>query len=483
MGLIDKPAFVSDPNLNQHDTQAIDDSMADNVYDRRMKPEFSIDELRQVERWLDDEDLAAIEGFASPLHASELAALLEKTDPDHRWRLVDAFKGKIDAEVFSFLHDDVQSELIRQLSPKDAAAIVDNLESDDALELVEDLEDKERAAILSYLSGRTRLLLEEGMSFPEESAGRLIQREVAAFPQFWTVGKTIDYLRAAPESVPEDFHTIFVVDPLHHCSGVIDVSQLLRTKRSMRLIDLAKTEFQSISVDIDQEEVAHRFSRYGLINAPVIGTDGRLLGVITIDDVMNVVSEEAEEDILALGGVSSRDIYRAVIDTAKSRFSWLFVNLITAILASLAISMFDATLDQIVALAVLMPIVASMGGNAGTQTLTVAVRALATKELSAANAWRIITKETTVGAINGILFAILMGAVAWFWFKQPLIAVVIALAMIVNLFVAGLFGALIPVALDKLKMDPALASTVFLTTITDIVGFVVFLGLATLLIL
>ncbi len=441
--------------------------------------DFSPERVRQIERWLDEGDTAHLEPIIDELHAADIADLLEQTDPDHRWKLVAQFGDRMDAEVFSHLQDTVQSQILEKLDDSEVAAIVDALDSDDAIDLLENFDSERFAGVLGQLSGRVRALVEQGLTFPEDSAGRLIQREVVAFPQFWTVGKTIDYLRADPPGLPDEFHSIFVVDPMHRVTGVVLVSTLLRSRRSVKLSEIADADFDPVSPSMDQEDVAFLFHQYGLVEAPVVNEDGRLLGVITIDDVVDVISEEHGEDILALGGVGADDTFRAVLDTTKARFAWLFVNLITAIVASLVIGLFDATLEQAVALAILMPIVASMGGNAGTQTLTVAVRGLATKQLSKANSWRTLGKETAVGALNGVAFSIITGLVAAVWFS-PDIGFVIALAMIINLITAGVFGAAIPILLDRLGVDPSLASTVFLTTVTDVVGFLAFLGLATL---
>jgi magnesium transporter len=323
-----------------------------------------------------------------------------------------------------------------------------------------------------------RAAVEEGLTFEEETAGRIMQREVVAIPQFWTVGKTLDYLRALQSNLPEEFYDIFVVDPMYHVVGEVPLSAILRAARTDKLHELARDTIHTIAADTDQEDVAMRFRRDNLTSAPVVDDDGRLLGVVTVDDVVNVIDREAEEDVLKLAGLSRTDLYRAAFGTARSRFSWLFINLLTAILASAVISMFEASIDQIVALAVLMPIVASMGGNAGTQALTVAVRSLATNELSAVNAWRIIGKETLVGLLNGIAFAAITGVITWAWFADPLLGGVIAGAMIFNLIAAGLAGVGIPVLLNRIGIDPAVASTVFVTTITDVLGFFLFLGLA-----
>ena len=309
-----------------------------------------------------------------------------------------------------------------------------------------------------------------------------MQREIVTVPSHWTVGETIDYMRDAAEGeddiLPTSFYDIFVVDPTHKPVGAIHLSHLLRSKRPVRVSELMQTELKLIPVTMDQEDVAFLFRQRDLVSAPVVDEANRLVGAITIDDVVDVIHEEHEEDMLAMAGVGEVDLYDAAMDTTKARFRWLLVNLFTAILASLVIGLFETTLQQIVALAILMPIVASMGGNAGTQTLTVAVRALATRELTSTNAYRVIGKELLVGVINGVIFAVITGVIAWLWFQSPEIGVIIGLAMIVNMVVAGLAGASIPLLLDKAGIDPAIASSVFLTTITDVVGFFAFLGLA-----
>jgi magnesium transporter len=340
-----------------------------------------------------------------------------------------------------------------------------------------------RLTFIQKLSAKNRVTVEEGLTFGEDSAGRLMQREFVAIPQFWTVGKTIDYLRAMGEDLPQDFFDLFIIDPSYHILGTVPLNKLVRSVRSEKIdVLIGEQDLHIIPATMDQEDVARIFRREALVSAPVTDETNRLIGVITVDDIVDVITEEAEEDILRLAGVGNNatDIYHDVLNTTKSRFSWLSVNLLTAILASMIIGMFDATIEQIVALAVLMPIVASMGGNAGTQTLTIAVRALATKELSRTNMARMIGKETLVGLINGLAFAVIAAFITLFWFEQPVLAVIIAIAMIINLITAGLFGIGIPVLLNSIGIDPALASSVFLTTITDIVGFFAFLGLAAL---
>jgi magnesium transporter len=367
------------------------------------------------------------------------------------------------------------------------AQAVSELDSDDAFLVVEDLEEEDQRKLLAAMDSEDRSLIEEGLAYPEYSAGRLMQREVVTVPRDWTVGATIDYMRRSADAeiasdddaqLPEVFYDIFVVDADGKPLGAVLLSRLLRTRRPVPVGDIMGTDLQVIPVDMDQEDVAHLFSQRDLVTAPVVSADGVLVGAITVDDVVDVIHEEHEEDIMRLGGVQEDDLYDAVIDTTKARLSWLVVNLGTAVLASLVIGLFEATLEKIVALAVLMPIVASMGGNAGTQTLTVAVRALATRELTSTNAMRVVAKELMVGVANGVVFAVLTGAVAWFWFSSPEIGVIIGVAMVVNMIVAALAGTGIPIALNRFGVDPAVASSVFLTTVTDIVGFFVFLALA-----
>jgi len=413
----------------------------------------------------------------SPADGAELIAKVSEEDRD---LLLKEHAHAFPPVFFSHLDKDLRKVALSNMDAENVAAILSELESDDALSLIVNLEPEFQNEIILKLSSKIRLTLQEGLSFPEESAGRLMQREFVAIPQFWTVGKTIDYLRAAAATLPEDFFDIFVISPTYHVVGEIPLSRILRSERSKKVEDLKLEALHAISALTDQEDVARLFKREDLISAPVVDAEDRLIGVITVDDVVDVLDDEAQEDLLKLAGVEKGDLYRAVMSTTGSRFKWLFVNLLTAIMASVVISLFDATLEQMVAVAILMPIVASMGGNAGTQALTVAVRALATRELSGANALRVIWKETIVGILNGGAFAVIMGVIAALWFANIQLGGVIAIAMIVNLIVAGLFGAGIPIVINRLGGDPAVSSTVFLTTLTDVIGFLVFLGLAAL---
>jgi magnesium transporter len=359
------------------------------------------------------------------------------------------------------------------------ATAVGALETDDAIEVVADMDEIEREALLARLPEADSVLIRRGLEYSEDSAGRLMQRDLMAIPAFWTVGDAIDFMRSSPD-VPDDFYDIFIVDPRHRPLGALPLSRLLKSRRAVHVQDIMTTELTPVPVDMDQEAIANVFRRQDLVSAPVVDGRGRLIGVVTIDDIVDVIDKEHEEDVMRLGGLTGDDLYRAAFQTTRSRFPWLLTNLFTAAMASLVISQFDVTIEKIVALAVLMPIVASMGGNAGTQTLTVVVRALATRELSRGNALRLIGKEVIVGAVNGAAFAVLAGLMAYLWFGDGLLGMVIAMAMIINMVSAGLFGAAIPVVLERMKIDPAIASTVLLTTVTDVVGFLAFLGLAAL---
>ncbi len=439
--------------------------------------------IREVRVLLEEDALDAVRALCSDMAPTDMAELLTKIDPDKRQQLVDILGDVIDPEAFSYIDQDIRYDLFETMPAPRIAAIVNGLESDDAISLINDLDEDRQREILRHLSRKVRAAIEEGLTFDEDSAGRLMQREFVAVPQFWTVGKTVDYLRAAADNLPPSFYDLFIVDHGHRFVGSITLSRVLCAQRNVRVESLTGEDHVTIPVDMDREQVAHLFRRKDLLSAPVVDEDDKLIGMITVDDIVDVIDEEAEEDIMKLGGVSDSDIYRPTWATARSRSTWLAVNLITAFIAASVISQFEQVIGKIVALAVLMPIVAGMGGNAGTQTMTVVIRALATKELSKSNTWRMVGKEFAVGSINGTVFALLVGSVVWWWFGAAELAGVIAAAMVINLTVAGLAGILIPVALDRIGIDPAPSAGVFLTTVTDVTGFLAFLGLATLMLL
>lgn len=437
---------------------------------------------RSVAQALDDGNEDAVKSLIEPLHYAEIANLLEQLRPNTRRRLVEHQRSSFDPEILPELDENVRNDVAEILGTNTLAAATAMLETDDALDLLSSLEDSKRESVLEAIPVPLRAVLTEGLSFPEDSAGRLMQRGFVAVPSFWSVGETIDFLRDSVD-LPNEFYDVFIVDPGHRPVGTVTLSRILRSKRPTQMNEIMQPEILSVPVTMDQEEVAYIFAQHDLVSAPVIDDGGRLIGVIMVDDVVDVIHEEAEEDFMRLGGVREDDLYAAVLDTGRSRFSWLFVNLGTALLASIVIGFFQGTIEQIVMLAVLMPIAASMGGNAGTQTLTVVVRAIAMKEITGANAYRVLSKEVLVGIFNGVLFAVIIGAAAWLWTGELPIGLVMAAAIIVTMIVAGLAGTAIPLGLSRTGVDPAIASGVFLTTITDVVAFCAFLGLASLFLL
>ena len=436
------------------------------------------DVIRDAIIALDSDDGTAIHEIVEPLHPAEIADLIEMLRGAMRTQLVELLRPKFDPEILAELDETVRDEVAEQLGTETIAKAIAALDSDDALNLISTLEETKQRRVLHAISFALRSMLEEGLAFPEESAGRLMQREFVAVPAFWSVGEVIDFLRES-DDLPDDFYDVFVVDPRHRLIGYVALNRVLRSKRPVKVRDIMIDEFVSVPVKMDQEEVAYVFAQQNLVSAPVVDDSERLIGVITIDDIVDVIHQEAEEDIMRLGGVQEDDLYAAVLDTGKARFSWLFVNLITAVLASVVIGLFQGTLEQVVMLAVLMPIAASMGGNAGTQTLTVAVRAIAMKELTTANAVRVMSKEVLVGTFNGLLFALIIGVIAYIWSGSVGIGGVVAAAMVITMIIAGLAGAAIPLGLSRTRFDPAIASGVFLTTVTDVVAFLAFLGLGT----
>jgi len=418
-----------------------------------------------------------------PLHPADIADLLEQVDSGHRREILLLGARYFDGEVLSELDEGLREEVISFLPPEVLSEAVRELESDDVVDLLEDLDKPQQDAILEALEDTDRVAVERALTYPEYSAGRLMQREVVIAPEHWSVGETIDHLRAHKKTLPDQFYHVILIDPRMRPVGYVTLGKLLASKRSVKLASILEDSFRTFTVTQPESEVAYAFNQYHLISAPVVDDDGRLVGVVTIDDAMTVLDEEHEEDILRLAGVGEGSLSDSVGETTRQRVPWLLVNLMTAIVASIVIAQFENSIAQIVALAVLMPIIASMGGNAGTQSLTVAVRALATKDLTGSNLWRVVRRELAVGLINGAIFAVVMGAVGLIWFGSSQLGLVIATAMVINLGVAALAGILVPVTLDRMGIDPALASGTFVTTVTDVVGFFAFLGLATVVLL
>jgi magnesium transporter len=424
-------------------------------------------------------DLQFINQTLKDLHPSDVANLIENLPEETRVKLIEMESFNIAPEIFIELNESIQSEVLQLLSNDSISNIVKRLESDNAVAIIENLDLEKKNSILDKLPPKDRFLLEEGLSYPEDSAARIMQREFTAIPSDWTVGQTIDYLRESKD-LPQEFLEIFIVDNDFKPIGIVPSSRVLRTARDSKMSLIMREMPVLISVNMDKEEVGHTFENYNLVSAGVVNKNNKLVGMITADDVVTVVQEEAEEDVLRLAGVGDEEITDTVFVKTKRRFNWLLVNLGTALLASWVISIFGAEIEKVVALAFLMPIVASMGGNAGMQTLAVTIRAIATKELSSSNINKIVGKEFLIGVLNGIIFAIITGAVVQLWFKQIDLSIIIAASMVLNMIVAGLFGILIPVTLKKMKIDPALASSVFVTTVTDVIGFLSFLGIGSL---
>jgi magnesium transporter len=421
-----------------------------------------------------------LRALVADLHEVDVAALLEALDPEDRPKLIQLLGADFDFTALTELDETVRVQILEGLPSATVAEGVRDIDSDDAVYILEDLDDAEKQEILGQLPMPERAALQRSLDYPEESAGRRMQTEFIALPPFWTVGQTLDYI-GETEGLPETFFEVFIVDPTYRHTGSVPLDRLVRTKRTVKLGEVVTPDRHVVKATDDQEDVARVFERYNLISAPVVDEADRLVGVLTIDDIVDVIQEEADEDVKALGGVAAdEELSDSFWYIAKSRFSWLFLNLIAANLASAVISLFADELQRMVALAVLMPIVASQGGNAGTQTMTVAVRALATRELRASNAGRVIGRELLVGLFNGVAFAVIMALVVFARFGALDLGFVIALAMIINLVAAALGGILIPLTLARMKIDPAVSSGPFVTTVTDVVGFFAFLGIAAL---
>ena len=464
---------MSDQELSVAEPEAIEDGRLDE--DDRLRPEF----VRAVLDAVDAEDVDAARHLIEPLHPADIADLFEIIPGEQRAPLAKAIPDLLDADVFAEMNDWVRDDLIAALEPHEVADIAAELDTDDAVAIIEDMDVEDQREVLRAMEPDDRAAIEEALSFPEESAGRLMQRELIAVPEHWTVGHTIDYLRSH-EELTTDFWEIFVVDPAHRPIGSVQLSWVLRAPRGIAMSDVMKREQTLIPVDMDQEEVALRFQKYALISAAVVDPSGRLVGMITVDDVVHIIQQEAGEDILRLSGAGEGDINEPIVSTIRSRMWWLFINLWTAILAAAVVALFQDTIARLVTLAVLMGIVNGMGGNAATQTMAVTVRALATNQLTSSNTWRMIAREWWIASANGIGLGLLMAVGCQVVYHDFWLSVVLFLAMVLNSLNAGLSGVLIPVVLDRFRVDPAVTSTVFVTTMTDTVGFFVFLGLATL---
>ena len=444
--------------------------------DDRLKPGF----VREVEDALDAGDESAAYDLVEPLHPADIADLFELLERKERLALASAISDLMTADVIAELNDFVREDMIEALPAAAAAAITEQLDTDDAVQLIEDLDAEDQQAILAELDAEDRLAIETALAYPDESAGRLMQRELVAVPEHYTVGNLIDDLRSPDrnsDDFPTDFWEIFVVDHRHHPVGTCQLSWILTTPRDVAIADVMKREQTLIPVEMDQEEVALRFQKYGLISAAVVNEDGRLVGQLTVDDIVHIIAEEAGEDALLMSGAGEGDINEPLREAFSARVRWLIANLGTAVVASAIIAFFGGAIEQLVALAVLMPIVASIGGNAGTQTMAVTVRAIAMNQLTRSNTWRVLWRELKVAMMNGVVIAVLIGLAVSVIFTPPLGAV-IAAAMVVNIVISGMAGVLVPVAFDRMDQDPAVASSVFVTMITDSMGFFAFLGLA-----
>ncbi|SIT59679.1 Magnesium transporter [Mesorhizobium prunaredense] len=434
--------------------------------------------LAQIGAAIADRDTLTLKREVDDLHQSELGDLLEALHPEQRRALVELLGADFDFSALTEVDEAIRRDIVDSLPNAQIAQGVQDLDSDDAVYILEDLEKEDQDEILSQLPFTERIRLRRSLDYPEETAGRRMQTEFVAVPPFWTIGQTIDYMRE-DNNLPDRFSQIFVIDPSFKLLGAIDLDQILRTKRSIKVEEVMHETRHAIPATMDQEEAAREFEQYDLLSAAVVDENERLVGVLTIDDVVDVIQQEAEEDLLRMGGVGDEELSDSILSTSRSRVPWLLVNLGTAFISASVISMFGATIEEMVALAALMPIVASLGGNAGTQTMTVTVRALATRDLDIYNAGRVIRREVVVGLLNGMVIATILGLVAGFWFHNPDLGFVIAAAMIVNMLAAALGGILLPLFLDRLGADPAISSSIFTTMITDVIGFLAFLSLAT----
>lgn len=447
--------------------------------DLRDEEELDAERVEAVLAALEARDAARLSALLDPLHAADIADLLEQIAPADRQTLLALWSGEIDGEILSEIDESIREEVIDALPAEVVAEAVRELDTDDVVDILEDLDPADHGPILDALELADRVAVERSLALPEDSAGRLMQREVVVAPEHWTVGEAIDFLRAA-ETLPDQFYHVILTDPRMKPTGYVTLGRVLSSRREVRLADISEESFRTIAATDPEADVAYIFNQYHLISCPVVDGDGRLVGVITIDDAMNVLDEEHQEDMLLLAGVGEESsISDGPLETSRQRLPWLVINLFTASLSALVISRFESTITAFVALAALMPIVASTGGIAGTQALAVAVRALATRDLTSANARRVVVRELLAGLLNGVGLALILGVAGGLIFQDTALGLVLAAAMVVNQIVAALGGVLVPLTLEKMGMDPALASGTFVTTLTDVMGFFAFLGLAT----
>ena len=444
--------------------------------DKIVNFEFNKEYIKVVTEKIANNDAEFISNSFKEIHPADAADIIEHLNQDDREKLIKLNNFKIDPEVFVELNESIQIEVVKYLSTESIVYILKNLESDDAIKIIENLDEKSKNDILSSLPPKDRFILLESLSYPEDSAARIMQREFTAIPSNWSVGQTIDYLRENKD-LPEEFLEIFIVDNEFKPIGTVPSSKVLRTSRDNKMINIMNESQLSIPVDMDREEVGHLFENYNLNSACVVDKNNKLVGMITSDDVLTVLKEEAEEDALRLAGVGDEEITDGIFKKTKRRFNWLLLNLVTAVIASIVIGFFQEDIEKVVALAVLMPIVASMGGNAGMQTLAVTIRTIATNELTKNNFAQNVIKEFSIGILNGFIFALISAIVVQFWFNDYTLSLIISISMVLNMIVAGLFGILVPITLKKFNIDPAIASSVFVTTITDVIGFLSFLGI------
>ena len=446
------------------------------IKDKKVNFEFNKEFIKVVTDKIALNDAEFISNSFKEMHPADAADIIEHLNQNDREKLIKLNEFKIVPEVFIELNESIQSEMTTYLSSDSIVNILKNLESDDAIKILENVDKKDKNTILGSLPPKDRFALLESLSYPEDSAARIMQREFTAIPSNWSVGQTIDYLRENKD-LPEEFLEIFIVDNEFKPIGTVPSSKVLRTSRESKMISIMNESQLSIPVEMDREEVGHLFENYNLNSACVVDKNNKLVGMITSDDVLTVLKEEAEEDALRLAGVGDEEITDGILKKTQRRFNWLLLNLFTAFLATWVISIFGATIEQMVALAFLMPIVASMGGNAGMQTLAVTIRTIATNELTKNNFNQNIFKEFSIGVLNGIIFAIISAFIVQIWFQDIYLSLIISISMVLNMIVAGLFGILVPITLKKFNIDPAIASSVFVTTITDVIGFLSFLGI------